>query len=206
MVLAVSSPPRAKIVLGIAMPAVAMVSPKFVPIRFSTLLSVSVPPPNCATVPFEKFKASLRNTKAGAGRWTGRVVQMAGKLNDTSRMATVIISINNPLGTADHPASARLMIDDYVYADITGRELTGVIELPRAALQDDDTVWVNQDNRLDIRNVTLAWKSDTAVFLTSGVAAGEQVVMSGLATPVQGMPLKTVDDGVTASPAASAGK
>ncbi|WP_319405748.1 efflux RND transporter periplasmic adaptor subunit [uncultured Desulfosarcina sp.] len=145
-------------------------------------------------------------SQAGEGQWTGHVVQVAGKLNDTSRMATVIISVKNPLGTAGHPTSTRLMIDDYVYADITGRELTGVIELPRAALQDDDTVWINQDNTLDIRNVTLAWKSDDAVYLTSGVAASEQVIMSSLTTPVQGMPLKTTEDAVAGSPTDTEGK
>ena len=133
-------------------------------------------------------------SQAGAGRWQGRVTQIAGKLNETSRMATVIVAVKNPLGTADKPSAARLMIDDYVYADITGRELSGVIELPRAALQDGDTVWVNAGNTLDIRNVTLAWKSADKIYLQDGVAPGEQVVMSGLSTPVQGMPLKTVDN------------
>ena len=133
-------------------------------------------------------------SQAGAGSWQGRVTQIAGKLNETSRMATVIVAVKNPLGTADKPSAARLMIDDYVYADITGRELSGVIELPRAALQDGDTVWVNAGNTLDIRNVTLAWKSADKIYLQDGVAPGEQVVMSGLSTPVQGMPLKTVDN------------
>ena len=132
-------------------------------------------------------------SQAGGGQWNGHVVQVAGKLNDTSRMATVIISVKNPLGTADHPSAGHLMIGDYVVADITGRELTGVVELPRAALQDDTTVWIYQDNRLDIRSVSLAWKNADTVYLKSGVAAGEQVVMSSLATPVQGMALKTVD-------------
>ena len=86
------------------------------------------------------------------------------------------------------------MIDDYVHVDITGRELGDVIELPRTALQDNNTVWVNRDDTLDIREVTLAWKSTDKVYLQSGVSVGEQVVLSDLATPVQGMPLKTTDD------------
>lgn len=132
-------------------------------------------------------------SQAGAGRWDGRVLQIEGKLNATSRMATVIIAVRNPLGTASPLSAFRLMIDDYVYADIAGRELADVIELPRAALQDGDTVWVNTDNTLDIRHVTLAWKSGDTVYLRSGVQPGEQVVMSSLSTPVQGMPLKTAE-------------
>ena len=145
-------------------------------------------------------------SQAGGGQWTGHVIQVAGKLNETSRMATVIIAVKDPLARTQASSASRLMIDDYVYADITGRELTDVIELPRAALQDNDTVWINQDNQLDIRPVSLAWKSDTMVYLNSGVTAGEKVVMSGLATPVQGMPLKTADDETGSSTAEPAGK
>lgn len=145
-------------------------------------------------------------SQAGGGQWAGHVVQVAGKLNETSRMATVIIAVKNPLGTAENPSAARLMIDDYVFADITGRELTDVIELPRAALQDDNTVWIDSGDTLDIRKVTLAWKSTDKVYLQSGVAAGEQVVMSSLAAPVQGMPLKTADAASQAAADTAAGK
>jgi RND family efflux transporter MFP subunit len=132
-------------------------------------------------------------SQASRGRWNGRVIQIEGKLNDTSRMATVIVAVKNPLNATSNLSASRLMIDDYVYADITGRKLADVIELPRAALQDGDTVWVNSNNTLDIRHVTLAWKSGDTVYLQTGLQAGEQVVMSSLSTPVQGMTLKTVD-------------
>ncbi len=86
------------------------------------------------------------------------------------------------------------MLDDYVRVTITGRALSGVVALPRAALQDNDTLWINQDNALDIRRVSLAWKDRETVYIASGVSPGEQVITSGLAAPVQGMPLKTGND------------
>ena len=98
------------------------------------------------------------------------------------------------------------MIGDYVYADITGREFTDVIELPRAALQDDNTVWVNNNNSLDIRKVTPVWRSDDKIYLQSGVARGEKVVMSNLSTPVQGMPLRTIDKESDSPTDSAAGK
>ena len=87
------------------------------------------------------------------------------------------------------------MIDDYVYVDITGRSLSNVVELPRSALQDDDTVWINVNNTLDIRKVTLAWKGRQNVYIQTGLSQGEEVVMSSLSTPIQGMSLKTADSG-----------
>lgn len=136
--------------------------------------------------------AAVRS-QAGDGRWQGRVVRIVGKLNKTSRMATVIVAISDPLGPQSDLSAPRLMIDDYVFVEITGRPLSGMIELPRSALQDGDTVWVCDNHTLDIRSVTLAWKSADKVYIQSGLAYGEQVIISELASPVQGMPLKIVD-------------
>jgi len=76
-------------------------------------------------------------------------------------------------------------------SSITGRTLNEVIALPRAVLQDNNTLWINRDNTLDIRPVTLAWKDRENVYVASGVTPGEAVITSGLSVPVQGMPLKT---------------
>ena len=138
-------------------------------------------------------------SQVGTGTWTGYVVQVAGKLSESSRRATVIVSVKNPLGTIERPSAVHLMIDDYVNVEIAGRELTNVIELPRAVMQDGKRVWVYDDGTLDIRKVTLVWKSTDAVYLDTGVRAGEKVVTSALATPVQGMALKIAD----AQPAAA---
>ena len=138
-------------------------------------------------------------SQAGKGHWKGRVIKVSGKLNETSRMATVIVAIADPLGIKKAEPGPRLMIDDYVTAEITGRELNNVIELPRAALKDENTVWINNNDALDIRKVTLAWKSTHKIYVQTGVTPGEQVVMSDLSTPVQGMALKA-----TATKAAAA--
>lgn len=132
------------------------------------------------------------SSQAGPGTWQGRVIQTAGKLNDVGRMATVIVAVENPLGTREHPAAVPLMVSDYVTVSISGRTLAGVVALPRAALQDDNTLWINRDSTLDIRRVSLAWKDRTRVYLASGVLPGEEIITSGLAVPVQGMPLKTL--------------
>lgn len=132
------------------------------------------------------------SSQAGNGTWEGRVIQITGQLSDTSRMAKVLVAVKNPLGTRNHPASSPLMIDDYVHVEITGRTLNHVTVLPRAALKDNDTVWINAGNALDIRKVSLAWKDDENVYVQKGIVQGEQVVLSDLATPVQGMALKSL--------------
>lgn len=110
------------------------------------------------------------SSQAGNGTWEGRVIQITGQLSHTSRMAQVLVSVKNPLGIRNHPAPLPLMIDDYVHVEITGRTLNNVVALPRAAFKDNDTVWINAGNALDIRKVSLAWKDDKNVYVQTGIA------------------------------------
>jgi RND family efflux transporter MFP subunit len=135
----------------------------------------------------------IRSQSGSGGVWQGQVVRIAGKVNETSRMATVIVAVSDPLEPVPGHSTARLMIDDYVFVDITGRTLSHVIELPRSVLQDGNTVWVCNNNSLDIRSVTLAWKNTDKVFIRSGLKGGEHVVVSELSSPVKGMALKILD-------------
>jgi RND family efflux transporter MFP subunit len=129
-------------------------------------------------------------SQSGNGDWEGTVVRVSGKLNDSSRMATVIISVSDPLGLAKKLSVSPMMIQDYVNIEITGSLLPDIIEIPRSALRDENTVWVCKNNSLDIRPVTIAWKSTDKVYITGGLVAGEQIILSDLSAPVQGMALK----------------
>ncbi|MBN1903915.1 MAG: efflux RND transporter periplasmic adaptor subunit [Deltaproteobacteria bacterium] len=129
-------------------------------------------------------------SQTGNGAWEGKVVRVSGKLNDSSRMATVIISVSDPLGLAKKSSVSPMMIQDYVNVEITGSLLPDIIEIPRSALHDDNTVWVCSNNSLDIRSVTIVWKSTDKIYISGGLTTGEQVILSDLSAPVQGMALK----------------
>lgn len=145
-------------------------------------------------------------SQAGNKIWHGKVVRVIGKLNETSRMATVIVSIPDPMALSSGDSAQTLMINDYVTVEITGRELPEVFELPRSALQDGDTVWVCDNDTLDIRKVTIAWKSTKKIYVQTGLVPGDRVVVSDLSTPVQGMPLMIVKTEPDVDEASSAEK
>ena len=74
--------------------------------------------------------------------------------------------------------------------EIEGPSIDGLIELPRAWLHNDDTVYVFADGRLQIRQVEVAWRQPDSVLIAAGLEAGDKVVNSPLATPVEGMKLR----------------
>ena len=130
----------------------------------------------------------------------GRAIRVTGKLAGKTRMATVIVRVDNPLGlgkTGGSKAASSglpaLILDDYVSVQFFGKTIHSVIPLPRAALRDGNTVWVYDQGRLSVRKVVLAWKENGVVLVKEGLGAGEMAIVSDLALPVDGMRLMLND-------------
>ncbi|MFQ5587350.1 MAG: efflux RND transporter periplasmic adaptor subunit, partial [Nitrospiria bacterium] len=136
---------------------------------------------------------------------TGQVIRLAGTLEAEGRMARLLVSVPDPLGlTADHGESdfPVLLMGAFVRVEIEGRSLNHVAAIRREWLRDGDTVWLmNKQNALEIRPIQIAYRGRGQVFASGGLREGERVVVTDLATPVEGMPLRTGEEaGQNASP------
>lgn len=126
----------------------------------------------------------------------GRILRVAPGLNPAARMAEVIAEVEDPLARAPGNAGKpRLLIGSFLRASIEGHEIPGAIALDRAALRDGDTVWVmTPENRLAIRPVEVAYRGSAEVLIADGLAPGERVVTSPLASVADGMALRLPDE------------
>jgi multidrug efflux pump subunit AcrA (membrane-fusion protein) len=124
------------------------------------------------------------------------VRRLAPGLERSGRMARVIAEVHDPLARTDeNHGKPKLLLDSFVRATIEGRLLDDVIVLPRIAVRDGGRVWVmTPEDTLDIRTVETVWEQQDVVVVSDGLRAGEQVVVSDLATPVDGMALRTQDE------------
>jgi multidrug efflux pump subunit AcrA (membrane-fusion protein) len=94
-----------------------------------------------------------------------------------------------------------LLIGEYVRVEIEGSPLSQVFRIPRLALRENDTIWVvGEDSTLNIRPVTTIWRDTQTVFLDQGLNPGDQVIVSDLAAPVEGMKIQ-MQGAETAEPA-----
>ncbi len=134
---------------------------------------------------------------------TGKVVRLLGDLDPVGRMARVLVEVEDPLGLGGSKKSeagkdqghdaARipLLVGAYVHVEISAKELVDVIEIPRLALRGGDQVYVRgKDGTLEIRNVGIVWRRDESVLVDSGVQSGDEVVLSRIPSPVEGMKLR----------------
>jgi RND family efflux transporter MFP subunit len=122
----------------------------------------------------------------------GRVIRLLPDLSKEGRMARLLIEVNDPLDLqAKGKKRPMLLIGEYVRVLIEGENLQDVYRIPRPALHNDSEVWiVDEESRLAIRPVKTIWRDEESVVVQDGFKPGELLVVSGLAAPVAGMPLK----------------
>lgn len=120
----------------------------------------------------------------------GTVLRSLGSLDTATRMGRVLVAVPDPLGLRASAPRPPLLLGDQARVELAAGRLDDVIVLPRNALRSSDRVWVAKDGQLDIRPVDVTWRDAANVYLASGIAPDELIVLSDLAAPVQGMPLR----------------
>lgn len=125
-------------------------------------------------------------------RWQGRLARSLGTVDVQTRMATVIVQVNDPYGLHT-PQPFPLLNGAFVDIEFSGITLPDIIEIPRSALRGTDMVWTaGPDNRLSVRQVTVNHKLYDRVLISKGLEAGDHVVISAVAGAAEGMKLRTV--------------
>jgi RND family efflux transporter MFP subunit len=122
----------------------------------------------------------------------GRVVRLLSDLESQGRMARILISVKDPLGLKEqNREKPQMLIGEYVRVEIDGNKLDNVYSIPRTALRDDTRVWiVGENHSLDIREVETPWRDAQVVIIEKGLFPGEQIIMSDIPAPVDGMPIR----------------
>ncbi|MAW62108.1 MAG: efflux transporter periplasmic adaptor subunit [Planctomycetes bacterium] len=148
-------------------------------------------------IPSAPGQAASPATVRDAAAWPpgvrreARVDRVIGELDAGTRLARVLVAVEDPLAQNSTDAAApRLMIGAFVEVSIEGREVSNVVRLDRAYLRKEDTVWVHEDGVLRVRPVEVAFRDAQYVYLEAGLEAGEEVVITDLSTFVDGAALR----------------
>lgn len=136
----------------------------------------------------------------------GRVIRLLGDLDPVGRMARVLVEIDDPFGSKEPEAgdaaskergegvALPLLIGSFVKVQLDAGSLRDVLEVPRVAVRDGDRVFVfGPDERLQIRKLEVAWRRDESVLVRGGVKPGDEVIVSRVPAPVEGMLLRKAD-------------
>jgi RND family efflux transporter MFP subunit len=159
----------------------------------SSLRWIAVPG---ASSDHEGAEAQLRNRTAwpqGVFR-QGRVDRLVGALENETRMARVLIRVDDPLARNAAAGQPPLMVGSFVEARIEGKPIADVIRMDRAYLRQNDTVWLMEDKQLRIVPVEVVFGDDSHVYIGAGLEASARVVTTNLATVVEGASLRVAGE------------
>ena len=122
-------------------------------------------------------------------RWQGKVVRTGASLSARNRMVEVLVQVDDP-----YASQPPLVPGTFVAASITGRRIDAVYTIPRAAVRDDDTVLLLDDqNRVEIRAVEVLQRTREAVLVTGSLTDGERLILTPLVTVMPGMPVRLAE-------------
>jgi RND family efflux transporter MFP subunit len=137
--------------------------------------------------------AQVRNRAAwpdGTFR-AARAHRLIGALEDQTRLARILLTVDDPL--AHEPGSSGLlplMVGSFVETRIEGKPIEDVVRIDRDFLRQNDTVWVNKNDTLDIRRVEIDFRDQDYIYIRSGLSEQDDVVTNDLATVIDGAPLR----------------
>ncbi len=121
----------------------------------------------------------------------GRVIRLLGDLDSTGQMARVVVEVEDPLGLR-LPVDERrpLLLGAQVEVAIDAGRIEDAFEVPAAALREGDSLYVLSDGALEVRPVSIVWRTPESVFVRDGLGEGDQIVLSSITAPVPGMKLR----------------
>jgi multidrug efflux pump subunit AcrA (membrane-fusion protein) len=101
-------------------------------------------------------------------------------------MVNLVARVAEPYGSAS--GQAPLAVGLFVEAEILGRQLQEVVELPRIAMVGPKTVFViDNDQRLRRTEVEVLRKRGDSVLVGGGLANGDRVCLTPMDDAVEGM-------------------
>jgi RND family efflux transporter MFP subunit len=112
--------------------------------------------------------------------WTAELHRTEGVFDERSRVLYTVARIQDPYALND-PDREPLRVGTFVNANIEGRELEGIVSLPRYLLRAGNFVWVvDSDQRLRNRQISMLRTGGDLVYVTAGLDDGDLVSLTSL--------------------------
>jgi RND family efflux transporter MFP subunit len=146
----------------------------------------------------ENPQVTLSSDVAGKNiKWQGILVRDEAVLDSRSRVIYGVVEVNDPY-QLNVPAGSKgipLRFGRFVNATIIGITSSNIVVLPRNILRLDGTILtVDDDKQIKINFVTVQRADEDFVYISDGLSGQQQIVMSAVPNPYEGMPVRFLGD------------
>lgn len=126
--------------------------------------------------------------------WEARFVRFSDQVDPQTRTIGVVVNVDNPFSKAIPGKRPPLTKGMFVQVVIRGHTQSNRLLLPRSAIRAGKVYAVGDDQRLQVRPVTILFNQGQVSVITDGIEPGDQIVVSDLIPVVEGMLLSPVHD------------
>ena len=137
-------------------------------------------------------KIRLKVNESLKVEWDGWFSRTSESLDLKTGTLTAYITVDNPYENVIPGKRPPLLTNMYVEVTLKGRTVHQQLVVPRSAVHDSRIFICNQDNRLEIRPVTVKFHAGDLAVIDSGLEQGQILVLSDVVPAINGMRLKPV--------------
>lgn len=124
--------------------------------------------------------------------WQGTIVRNEGVVDSKSRMSYLVAEIADPYArTAEHEA---LKFGSYVNAKIAGIKVAEASIVPRHLINNGRVAVLSADKTLQYKTIEIIREDGRDVIVGDGLDSGDQLIITALDYPVEGMKLALPGD------------
>jgi len=131
-------------------------------------------------------------------QWQGQLVRSLGEVDMKSRMARLVVRVDDPyrLRTEGYTQKLNLEFGMFVEVVFQGETLADMVEIPRAALRENSTVWImDSDQKLKIVPVEIIRLQKDTILVDGSLEDGDLVILTSLPGGADGMKLRSANEG-----------
>ena len=120
--------------------------------------------------------------------WDADLVRSEGVVNQLNRAQYVVAQVADPYGIIRPADGPVLLVGTFVRASIAGKTLSNVFRVPRhAMLEGKQVALVDAQSRLRLTSVKTTFGNDDFYYVSAGLKAGDEVIVSAIGTAIEGM-------------------
>ena len=129
-----------------------------------------------------------------SAEWDARFIRFSDQVDPQTRTIGVVISVDDPFKKVIPGKRPPLTKGMFVQVVIRGRTQKNRIVVPRSAIRAGKVYLVGEDRRLQVRPVSVLFSQGAVSVISTGIEAGDRIVVSDPIPAVEGMLLNTVPD------------
>ncbi|MCV0424628.1 MAG: biotin/lipoyl-binding protein [Roseibium sp.] len=143
----------------------------------------------------DRLDAVVKVGSAGnSATWDARVKRISDTVDPDTRSVGLIVSVDKPYDTLRPAVKPPLVKGMFAEVELSAQALPEQTVLPRNAVLNGKIMTVSDDQRLQLRDVYIAYRFADIVVLKKPLSEGTRVVISDVSPVIENMLLSPVED------------